>query len=1002
MISPNDLFTNLAASLAYDLLKAGAARLTTFVSGSPEEQTLRRCYQSAFAAMLSEVTASLDDAHQELVEYILRQFVIQPQVAEGLLALALKGADLPDLPRLRQHFDALGFDRATLPVDFDVALAAFTRGLTEALLDEAVRPGSPLYNRVSLGRVLALHALLQQQGKTLEEIRDAIRRLDAHGGATYNVIIARATGVAIGDGARVEAALPADVRDLLQQILQALKPPPDYTDADLLNAYLDWLIRQHSTLELRGIHRAGPSLAVPLERVYAALQAETVPPTEWQESYRLLEEDLQAWLEQQGLDDLAEAERRRYRWRFLAGHPLMPALEERDRPRLFSDRKAETLDLAQAVRRFRWLVILGDPGSGKTTLLRWLTLHLARALREGADRVRVPAMHVDAEADEDAPPVDLGPARLPVLVRIGDYAEARRATQARSEPPPSLLEFLGHHGWQRDFPTFGREHLRRGERLPADGLRRLIRDFFRRGQAMLLLDSLDEITAADDRREIIGAVESFLQEWITDPGGRSPLDPGALPWRDAGALSPDESGGNQIIITSRIAGYHAAPLSLHLTHATLQPMSDAAVDRFCQTWTLAVHRLLADPGDSEEEVARRAADEAQALQAALHDPTRPGLRELAGNPLLLTILAMVHHNSQARLPEQRVRLYQIAVENLVEVWRDTGLSEDEVVQVLAPLAAHIHERYPSGLIEENELREQVTHSLAEYRGENPDRPSPAFRRDVEAFLRAVRERVGLLSARGEAAYGFLHLTFQEYLAARHLAGDPNAALEAILARRDDPRWREPVLLALGYLSWSQNMAARGRLLRAFLEADDPLGDLLPRSALLMAAAIPEMTRTPPAIVEEVARRLLQACAARPVAWLRREVSAALARLHRREEASLLVERALVEALTAPPPPDAADPGPAAADLIREHKWFTPDLAEALVEALPRDLPGGLAHPPRPAGPGATGSPGPARRPPALPPRPAGRPRPGRTGGRRPRLAAPDPGPLRRTGREGLL
>lgn len=71
MIAPDDLFTNLAASLAYDLLRAGAARLKDFVAGSPEEQTLRRCYQSAFAAMLATLPTR-EEVEQALVEDIFR------------------------------------------------------------------------------------------------------------------------------------------------------------------------------------------------------------------------------------------------------------------------------------------------------------------------------------------------------------------------------------------------------------------------------------------------------------------------------------------------------------------------------------------------------------------------------------------------------------------------------------------------------------------------------------------------------------------------------------------------------------------------------------------------------------------------------------------------------------------------------------------------------------------------------------------------------------------
>ena len=53
--------------------------------------------------------------------------------------------------------------------------------------------------------------------------------------------------------------------------------------------------------------------------------------------------------------------------------------------------------------------------------------------------------------------------------------------------------------------------------------------------------------------------------------------------------------------------------------------------------------------------------------------------------------------------------------------------------------------------------------------------------------------------RAPGVYGFMHLTFEEYFAARYIAdNDASEILEIIDLRLHEPRWREPLLLALGY------------------------------------------------------------------------------------------------------------------------------------------------------------------------------------------------------------
>jgi formylglycine-generating enzyme required for sulfatase activity len=282
------------------------------------------------------------------------------------------------------------------------------------------------------------------------------------------------------------------------------------------------------------------------------------------------------------------------------------------------------------------------------------------------------------------------------------------------------------------------------------------------------------------------------------------------------------SGGNRFVLTSRIVGYREVRLAAEgLAEATLVDFDDGEIEAFLDKWTAAVEKAAG----GETTVARtRAEEERRELLAAVR--ANSGVRSLAANPLLLTILALMKRGGIA-LPDRRVELYRNYVETLLKHWNlarslagRSGREVDlvEVMKVLEPLALWMHEVSPGvGLVKEGELLRKLEALCAGRGHADPGRAA----RD---FLKDVRDHSSLLLSRGEHHYGFIHLTFQEYLAAvalAHKARQGSAALvDALAPHVGEAPWHEVALLTIGHLGivdqWEQaaSEVVEGLLARA--------------------------------------------------------------------------------------------------------------------------------------------------------------------------------------------
>ena len=146
-------------------------------------------------------------------------------------------------------------------------------------------------------------------------------------------------------------------------------------------------------------------------------------------------------------------------------------------------------------------------------------------------------------------------------------------------------------------------------------------------------------------------------------------------------------------------------------------------------------------------------------------------------------------------------------------------------------------------------------------------------------------------------------------------------------------------MALGYtsLQWPESFPD---LLGDLLRHEGELHDLLPRGALLIAAALPEMSPLPDETARELASRLLRAYSDREglarFEEVRRSLEKAFGQLRGsgyERQAEEVLRSALSEAGSG-----GASLAPAAAALIDRLEWYAPRLVQALVDALSDDDP----------------------------------------------------------------
>jgi predicted nucleotidyltransferase len=378
-----------------------------------------------------------------------------------------------------------------------------------------------------------------------------------------------------------------------------------------------------------------------------------------------------------------------------------------------------------------------------------------------------------------------GSSRLPLFIRLADFARA-----CRQGHDLDMVAFVVARTWRLERPD------------PDGRVANLLKEELRRGGCLVLLDGWDEVPE-DTKAE--RALRQFVKEY------------------------PD----NQFVVSSRTVGQDFSRWrQLGFQNFDMGRWREEDVATFALRWCASRHGHR--PGRKCKDCERRAVELLAAILA------HPGVRAIATNPLMLTILAALHH-ANVVLPRRRADLYAKVAEVLLDTWEaakraalpgdpEHGMTLEarEFGWLLAALALAMQR-------EGRVLRPRswVTQFVQDFLSRQLGLEANQAKDQSDRILRHLCERSGLLVERGPDVFGFSHLTFQEYFAARGIldeaeAGPPRDVVGLLRPYLYHSRWAEVVRLVSAKLSAPQATA----LVRSLLDDPDPVGRFLRRGPLL--------------------------------------------------------------------------------------------------------------------------------------------------------------------------
>ena len=295
---------------------------------------------------------------------------------------------------------------------------------------------------------------------------------------------------------------------------------------------------------------------------------------------------------------------------------------------------------------------------------------------------------------------------------------------------------------------------------------------------MLLLDGLDEVPTEDERFIVSGAIQDLSQTLTS----------------------------TRIIVTARSSAYKGnVILPTDFREIKMRALDNQTITKMVNKFYQAVYP------DDQDEISRQTKSLLHSISQLERQRQIGGRRDpLINSPLLARMSIIVHFNER-ELPNQRAGLYKESIDSMlmpaynldsdvaVRLSHQAGnLDIPDQREIYAAIAFHLHSKGKGKTIAENEVKEIIYQTIKNrYSG---DRVSQI----QKEFLATAADRGSLLVER-YSNYQFIHLGFQEYLVAVHVAETERLPESMVnfyetTCGLTNSWWREPILLTGGYLS----------------------------------------------------------------------------------------------------------------------------------------------------------------------------------------------------------